>query len=114
MRKFFFPILLIVGIPGLVSDFNTWLEWFDVSWPPGLGTALVVIAVAWAVFYFARERTGSTGALTPDQLFELEKLDRERRDVVIKHLHDDWPSYVFAGVVILIVCAIIVGVFLAG
>ena len=46
-------------------------------------------------------------AFTTDQLFELEKLDRDRKQDRQEFLQRDWPGFVFSGIVIVVVLALI-------
>ena len=109
MHRFIIAFLFVIGVPGLVSDFDTWLGWLGVNWPPGIGTALVIIAVAWAVFSYGREQTRSTSAaeLTIYQLFELEKLDRERKLDRQRFLQSEWPGLIVSGVFVAVVFSLI-------
>ena len=55
------------------------------------------------------ERFAADSILTPDQLFELEKLDRERKKSVTEFLKQDWAGLVMA-VVISIGALVTIGV----
>lgn len=57
MQRILILTLFLFGLPGMVDDWNAWMVWLDVSLPPGIGTALVLTAAAWAAI-FAYFRAG--------------------------------------------------------
>lgn len=62
MQRLGILFLFLFGIPGMVDDYRTWTTWLALDLPPGLGTAMVLTAAAWAVL-FTYYRSGENWAI---------------------------------------------------
>ncbi len=62
MQRLGILFLFLLGIPGMVDDYHTWTKWLDLDLPSGLGTAMVLTAVAWTVL-FTYYRRGENWAI---------------------------------------------------
>ena len=51
MQRLGILVLFLLGIPGMVDDYRTWTKWLGMDPLPGLGTAMVLTAAAWAVLF---------------------------------------------------------------
>ena len=100
------PILHLLSIPGYIADGASWATVLQDMTPLQIMLALAGTACAAYAFW---PRRAADSILTPDQLFELEKLDRERKKSVTEFLKQDWAGLVMA-VVISIGALVTIGV----
>ena len=99
---------------GSVTGFEAFWNDIPAVWK-GIGYGVVLfIAMEWtrrtatrSVPAAERAPDGKASVFTPDQLFELEKLDRERKKSVTEFLKRDWGEMVIAVVASIVVLTIV-------
>ena len=88
MQRLIVFILFLLGIPGMVDDYRTWTMWLGMDLPPGLGTAMVLTAAAWAMLF--TYRSGENWAIIHLPWFgQLWALKRFRK---LEHTLDSFSS----------------------
>ena len=99
------PILHLLSIPGYLADGVSWAAVLQDMTP--LQIMLALAGTACAAYAFWPRRKAEDSIFTHDQLFELEKLDRERKKSVTEFLKHDWGEMVIAVVASTVVLTIL-------